>query len=142
MTEDYTTGTSMLRLALACKRFQKELAKDTGLSTNEILCLLILYSEELRSIGELSSILDLSCTSTSKVLSKLQAKKHIETNMDSSDRRRERVVLTQLGRGMSERLLARSRGLALNVLASLPSNMRMEFARWIQWYSVENGLHN
>lgn len=138
MTEDHASGTGMLRLALACRRFQRKLANGTGLSTNEIICLLILHLEDLKSVSELSSIVDLSCTSTSKILSKLQNKKYIETAFDSSDRRKERVVLTPLGRGMSESLLARSREITLEVLGSLPDNMKMEFATWVQWYSVEN----
>ncbi|HUI30317.1 MAG TPA: MarR family winged helix-turn-helix transcriptional regulator [Candidatus Acidoferrales bacterium] len=138
MTKDYASGTSMLRLALACRRFQKRLASGTGLSTNEIICLLILYLQELKSVSELSSIVDLSCTSTSKILSKLQKMKYIEIALHSSDRRKEQVVLTDLGRGMSERLLSSSKDLATEVLASLPENMRAEFANWIQWHSVEN----
>jgi DNA-binding MarR family transcriptional regulator len=138
MTKDYASGTSMLRLALACRRFQKRLASDTGLSTNEIICLLILYLQEVKSVGELSSIVDLSCTSTSKILSKLQNKKYIEIALHSSDRRREQVKLTELGRGMSERLLEKSKDLAMDVLTSLPENMKAEFANWVQWYSVEN----
>ncbi len=51
---------------------------------------------------------------------------------------KEIVVLTQLGKGMAETLLALSRELALDVPKNLPDSMRMDFARWIQWYSVEN----
>ena len=138
MTEDHIAGTGMLRLALACRRFQKRLGMGTDLSATEIICLLILYLEDLKSVSELSSIVDLSCTSTSKILSKLQNKKYIETTFDSSDRRKERVVLTQLGREMSENLLTRSRELTLEVLSGLPDNMKKEFAKWVQWNSVDN----
>jgi DNA-binding MarR family transcriptional regulator len=138
MTEDHAAGTGMLKLALACRRFQRRLGNGTGLSINEIICLLILYLEDLKSVGELSSIVDLSCTSTSKILSKLQKKKYIETAFNSSDRRKEQVVLTQPGLEMSESLLTRSRELTLEVLGSLPDNMKKEFANWVQWNSVEN----
>ncbi len=94
--------------------------------------------QELKSVSELSSIVDLSCTSTSKILSKLQKKRCIEIALHSSDRRKEQVVLTDFGRGMSERLLSSSKDLAMDVLASLPENMKMEFANWIQWHSVDN----
>ncbi len=140
MNSDYEAGQGMLRLALSCRRFQRGLARGSGMSTNEILCLLVLYSEEPRSIGELSRIIDLSFTSTSKLLSSLQGRRLIERSLDESDRRKERVVLTTLGRGLAERLLARSKELALDVLKNLPESMRMDFARWIQWYSVENTL--
>lgn len=140
MNSDYEAGEGMLHLALSCRRFQRGLARGSGMTTNEILCLVVLYCEEPRSIGELSRILDLSFTSTSKLLSSLQSKRHIERSPDESDRRRERVVLTTLGKGTAERLLARSRELALDVLKDLPEAMRMDFARWIQWYSVENTL--
>lgn len=138
MNPDFEAGQGMLRLALSCRRFQRNLARGTGMTTNEILCLLVLYSEEPRSIGELSRILDLSLASTSKLLSSLQGKMYISRNLDEVDRRKEIVVLTQLGKGMAERLLALSRELALDVLKNLPDSMRMDFARWIQWYSVEN----
>ena len=138
MTKDYASGTSLLRLALACRRFQKRLAACAGLSTNEIICLLILNLQELKSVGELSSIVDLSCTSISKILSKLQSKKYIEIALHSSDRRKERVALTEFGRGISESLLGRSKDLATDVLSSLPENMRTEFASWLQMYSVED----
>ncbi len=141
-TDEYSVGKGMLRLALSCRRFQKGLAADTGLTTNEILCLLVLRSEEPGSVGELSHMLDLSLTSTSKILSKLQGKGQIERNLDVSDRRRERVTLTPRGIGVSERLLWLSKDLAIDVLRSLPEHMRMEFAKWIEWYSVENSLHN
>ena len=142
MTKDYASGTSLLRLALACRRFQKKLASGTGLSTNEIICLLILHLQVLKSVSELSSIVDLSCTSTSKILSKLQNKRYIEIALHSSDRRKEQVVLTELGRGISERLLASSKDLATDVLSSLPENMRMEFASWLQMYTVEDSFES
>ncbi len=138
MNSEYEAGQGMLRLALSCRRFQRGLARGSGMSTNENLCLLVLYTEQPRSIGELSHILDLSFTSTSKLLSSLQAKGHIERNLDTVDRRKERVVLTPFGKGMAERLLSLSRELSLDVLKDLPDSMRMDFARWIQWYSVEN----
>lgn len=138
MDSDYEAGRGMLRLTLSCRRFQHDLARGSGMSANEILCLLVVYAEEPKSIGQLSRMLDLSFTSTSKLLSSLQSRNLIERNLDESDRRKERVVLTSLGRGMAERLLARSKDLALDVLKNLPENMRMDFARWIQWYSVEN----
>ena len=138
MNTDLEAGEGMLRLALSCRRFQTGLARGTGMSTNEILCLLVLYSEKPGSIGELSRFLDLSSTSTSKLLSSLQGKGYLYRNLDTVDRRKERAVLTRTGKGMAETLFALSRELALDVLKSLPDSMRLEFARWIQWYSVEN----
>ncbi|MGC8594037.1 MAG: MarR family transcriptional regulator [Candidatus Kryptoniota bacterium] len=138
MITDIQAGLEVYHLRLSCKRFERDLAKETGLTINEIDCVLSLYTEDIKSVGNLSRFLDLSFTSTSKILSSLEEKGIIRRSIDSRDRRVEKVSLTPLGRGIAERVLIRSREITLQMLKMLPENVRNDFAKWARWFTVEN----
>jgi|YelNatPaOPRAMG01_1025707.scaffolds.fasta_scaffold00416_23 Transcriptional regulators len=138
MSSDIQAGLEVYHLRLSCKRFERDLARETGLTVNEIDCILSLYTEDMKSVGELSKFLDLSFTSTSKILGSLEEKGIIRRSIDSRDRRVEKVILTPLGRGIAERILIRSREITLEMLKSLPQSVKDDFAKWAKWFTVEN----
>lgn len=142
MTGDIQAGLEIYHLRLSCKRFERDLSRETGLSVNECDCILSLYTECINSVGQLSKFLDLSFTSTSKILGALEDKGIIRRSIDARDRRVEKISLTPLGRGIAERILMRSRDITLEMLKMLPESVKNDFAKWARWFTVENQIES
>ncbi|MDP9821028.1 MarR family winged helix-turn-helix transcriptional regulator [Nocardioides massiliensis] len=82
-----------------------DLLDEVGLTYPQYLCLLTLWSaDEPLTIGEVGRRLRLDSGTLTPVMKRLEAAGHVHRERDPADERRVRVVLTNTGRALQDRV--------------------------------------
>ena len=127
MDEYKRAAVEIIRLGLWNHRVQNTLAKTAELPVYQLECLLFLYLDHPESAGSLAEKLDVHKSTLSKLLSALQDRGLIERALGDTDRRTERLTLTDAGLKIVERVQARAEKIAVALLQLLPEERRFEF---------------
>jgi DNA-binding MarR family transcriptional regulator len=121
----------LLRLTLVTQKIARCLANDAGLSVNAFHCMMQLYLEKPCCVRELTEILGIGSTSTSKLLRSLDKNGRITRSLDQNDRRVERVALTEQGAEVIQRILQAADVAALTLIEQLPLDRRTPFTECV-----------
>ncbi len=127
MTEFRNAAVEIIRLGLWNHRVQSALAKDVDLPVYQLECLLVLHLDQPGSAGDLAARLGIHKSSLSKLLAALQERGLVQRALGETDRRTERVTLTEAGRILVERAEARAEEIAMALLEMLPEERRTQF---------------
>jgi len=90
-------GIELLRLTRRCRGIDKYVSSRAELTIDELHCLGLLFSDHPASIKRLSELINISSTRASKILKDLEQKGFVTRTPVAEDRRKEQVVLTELG---------------------------------------------
>jgi DNA-binding MarR family transcriptional regulator len=122
-----SAAVEIIRLGLWNHRVQNTLAKQVDLPVYQLECILLLYLDQPDSAGSLAEKLGIHKSSLSKLLSSLQERGLIERALGDTDRRTERVTLTDAGVALVERVQSRAEEIAVALLELLPEERRSQF---------------
>jgi Transcriptional regulators len=89
-------------LQRAIARFELSFEKEYGICFNEGMLLCSLKNKNLLSSGELSELLGLSCSNTSKVIASAEKKDLIYRILGKEDKRQMHFSLTSKGKDLLE----------------------------------------
>ncbi|MFH0991257.1 MAG: MarR family winged helix-turn-helix transcriptional regulator [bacterium] len=117
----------IIRLGFWNHRVQNALAKQVNLPVYQLECVLILYLDHPDSAGSLAEKLGIHKSSLSKLLSALQERGLIERALGDTDRRTERLTLTDAGIALAEKAQSRAEEIASAILELLPEERRSQF---------------
>jgi DNA-binding MarR family transcriptional regulator len=99
-------GADLLRQVLRCREIDKHLSERANLTTDEMHCLGVLNIEWPMCAKALSVLIGLNATRTSKVLLSLDKRGFVTRSVDSTDHRKEQIMLTEKGREYAEMILS------------------------------------
>jgi DNA-binding MarR family transcriptional regulator len=122
-----SAAVEIIRLGLWNHRVQNSLAKEVDLPVYQLECVLLLYLDHPDSAGDLAEKLGIHKSSLSKLLSALQERGLVERALGDTDRRTERVTLTDAGIALVERVQSKAEGIAIALLELLPEERRSQF---------------
>ncbi len=122
-----SAAVEIIRLGLWNHRVQNALAKEVDLPVYQLECVLLLYLDRPDSAGSLAEKLGIHKSSLSKLLSSLQERGLIERALGDTDRRTERLTLTDAGIALVERVQSRAEEIAIALLELLPEERRSQF---------------
>ena len=128
---DHFRAEGLLRLTLVTQKIARCLAGDAGLTVNEFHCMMQLYLEKPCCVRKLTEILGIGATSTSKLLRSLDTKGWLSRNLDPTDRRMERVALTEQGAEVIQRVMHAADAAAQALIEQLPLERRGPFTECI-----------
>src|SRR3989339_635372 len=132
MDQDRTAGDEIIRLGIWNRRVQNALAKEVDLPVHQLECVLLLYLDHPESAGSLAEKMGIQKSSLSKLLSALQERGLIERALGESDRRTERLTLTEAGLAMVGRIRAGANEIARSLLELLPEDRRPKFMNCVR----------
>jgi DNA-binding MarR family transcriptional regulator len=132
---DYFRAEGLLRLTLVTQKIARCLASDVGLTVNEFHSMMQLHLEKPCCVRQLTEILGIGATSTSKLLRSLDKKGWITRNLDPNDRRMERVALTSQGTEVIERIMQAADAASLALIEQLPLDRRGPFTECVHTVS-------
>ena len=101
-------GTDVEPLLLKCHKLEKEIAASAGLSVDEFHCISQLYLHEPCCVKTLRELLGLEPTRISRLLRNLEARGYLTRSLETADKRKERLALTEDGTAVARRLLQSS----------------------------------
>lgn len=123
-------GAELLRLTRRCRGIDKYVAVRAALTIDEIHCLGVLLSDRPSSVKRLSELINVGSTRASKILKDLEAHGYVSRTLDSADRRKELVVLTETGERAVRRITALYAEIGSELLAGWRSELAADFA-WL-----------
>ena len=132
MDQDRTAGDEIIRLGIWNRRVQNALAKEVDLPVHQLECVLLLYLDHPESAGSLAKKMGIQRSSLSKLLSALQERGLIERAFGESDRRTERLTLTETGLAMVGQIRSGADEIARSLLDLLPEERRPQFMRCVR----------
>ncbi|MFN3873631.1 MAG: MarR family winged helix-turn-helix transcriptional regulator [Ignavibacterium sp.] len=96
-TNKINFSVGFITLCQLFRKTYKSIKKNFNITQNEMRILIIVYHFEPDSIKKISERLALSPTLTSKTLATLEKKELIKRELNSQDKRFEKVILTEKG---------------------------------------------
>jgi len=99
----HRAGIELFWLVLRCRELDKDLATLSGLTIDELHCLAVVSLRRPTHVRQLSDILGLTSSRTSKVLKSVEKKGLLRRLHHPLDRRKGDVVLTAPGKAMVEK---------------------------------------
>jgi|GEM_PF-873864 len=90
-------GSELLHLTRRCRGIDRYIAASIELSVDEVHCLGALFFDRPNSVKDLSELISVGSTRASKILKDLELRGYVTRVMDSADRRKEHVFLTEAG---------------------------------------------
>jgi DNA-binding MarR family transcriptional regulator len=138
-----SAAVEIIRLGFWNHRVQNVLAKEVNLPVYQLECVLLLYLDHPDSAGSLADRLGIHKSSLSKLLSALQKRGLIERALGETDRRTERLTLTDAGIALAERVQSRAEEIAIALLEPPPEERRSQFIGCVRtitsnWVPVES----
>jgi DNA-binding MarR family transcriptional regulator len=122
-------GAELLRLTRRCRGIDKYVSVRAALTIDEVHCLGVLFSDRPSSVKRLSELINVGSTRASKILKDLETRGYVSRTLDSADRRKELVILTEAG----ERAVRRITSLYTEIGSELLSSWREELAADFAW---------
>ena len=119
----------LLRLTRRCRSIDKYLSASSGLSVDEMHCVIALFTERPSSVTRLSELINVSPTRASKILRALEQRGLVTRTLDPDDHRREVVILTTKGEKAVEGVFS----LVAEVGSELLGNWHRESAPDFSW---------
>lgn len=105
---DKSVGATILQVIFKFHEIERELSERVNLTVDEMRCLMTVYLRRPASVGELNIVLVMDPTRTSKVLKSLEKQKLLKRELDTLDRRKSCIQLTENGIKTSEKILKSS----------------------------------
>ena len=138
-----SAAVEIIRLGFWNHRVQNALAKEVNLPVYQLECALLLYLDHPDSAGCLAEKLGIHKSSLSKLLASLQERGLIERALGETDRRTERLTLTDTGIALVEQVQSRAEEIAIALLELLPEDRRSQFISCVRmitsnWVPVES----
>lgn len=121
----------LLRLTLVTQKIARCLAGDAGLTVSEFHCMMQLHLEKPCCVRDLTAVLGIGATSTSKLLRSLDRKGWIIRTLDDADRRMEIIRLSDAGAGVVQRILEAADRAAVSLMEQLPDERRGPFTECV-----------
>jgi len=121
----------LLRLTGRCRGIDKYVSSTVGLSVDEMHCISAVYADHPRSVSRLSELIAVSTTRASKILKSLEQGSLVTRELDPSDHRREKVILTDSGMKTVERIIS----LCTEVGSELFGDHHRRLATDLSWLS-------
>lgn len=87
----------LLRLTRRCRSIDKYVSASSGLSVDEMHCVVALFTDRPSSVTRLSELINVTLTRASKILRSLEQRGLVTRTLDPGDHRRELVILTAQG---------------------------------------------
>jgi DNA-binding MarR family transcriptional regulator len=112
-------GHAFFELLLRCHRSEKKLSRSTGMRTEELLCIMVIHRYYPDCVKDLTEILGVEGTRTSKLLRSLELKGLITRTVSLPNRRLGKISLTSDGLGVVKKIQADLLSAGTAVLASL-----------------------
>ena len=122
-----SAAVEIIRLGFWNHRVQNALAKEVNLPVYQLECVLLLHLDHPDSAGSLADKLGIHKSSLSKLLSALQERGLIERALGETDRRTERLTLSDAGIALVEQVQSRAEEIAIALLELLPEERRSQF---------------
>ena len=126
---DPKLAVELLKLTRHCRGIDKYVSSRAELTIDEMHCLSVLFSDHPSSVKRLSELINASSTRTSKILKDLEMRGLVSRTLDTSDRRKEIVVLTDEGANVIQNILS----LYDEVGSELLSDWRSELRSDLSW---------
>jgi len=101
-----------------------------ALTIDEMHCLGALFSDRPSSVKRLSELINVGSTRASKILKDLETRGYVSRTLDSADRRKELVILTEAGERAVRRITSLYAEIGSELLASWRSELAADFA-WL-----------
>jgi len=120
-------GIAFIKLLLRCHKIEKNLAVSVGLSVDELHCLTQIHSSDPYCVKELSGTLGMKASRTSIILGDLERRGLLTRSLSLTDKRMERLSLTQDGIRTAENALMIARQAVEKFLTSIPLELRGSF---------------
>ena len=125
-------GVDLLRLTLRCRDIDKHLSARVGLTIDEVHCLGVIHSENPSCAKQLTELLHVDATRTSKILRSLERRGLVSRTLSVADHRKEQVILTDEGRRIIERILSLYAQLGSRVFDAWPPEVIADLPRLLQ----------
>lgn len=119
----------LLRLTRRCRGIDKYVAASSGLSVDEMHCVIALFTDRPSSVTRLSELINVTLTRASKILKSLEQSGLVTRTLDQEDHRREVVILTAEGVRAVEGVFS----LVAEVGSELLGNWHRESAADFSW---------
>jgi DNA-binding MarR family transcriptional regulator len=119
----------LLQLTRRCRGIDKYVSASSGLSVDEMHCVIALFTERPSSVTRLSELINVSLTRASKILKSLEQRGLVTRTLDPEDHRRELVILTAPG----VKTVAGIFSLVAEVGSELLGNWRRESGADFSW---------
>jgi DNA-binding MarR family transcriptional regulator len=126
---DSRFGVELLRLTRRCRGIDKYVSSSAGLTIDEMHCLSALLFEQPPSVKRLSELINVNPTRASKLLKELELRGFVSRTLQTADRRREQVALTESGTKAARAILS----LFAEVGNELLGSWRRELATDFSW---------
>jgi DNA-binding MarR family transcriptional regulator len=130
-----TFGSDLLRLTRRCRGIDKYVSSRAQLTIDELHCLSVLFSDHPASVKRLSELINVSTTRVSKILKDLEQRGLVSRTPDAEDRRKEQVLLTEIGSTTVKQIISYYTEIGSELLTS----WRQELAQDFSW--LLNGVH-
>jgi DNA-binding MarR family transcriptional regulator len=130
-----TFGADLLRLTRRCRGIDKYVASRAQLTIDELHCLSVLFSDHPASVKRLSELINVSTTRASKILKDLEQRGLLSRSPDAEDRRKEQVLLTDVGSTTVKRIIS----FYTEIGSELLTSWRQELAQDFSW--LLKGVH-
>lgn len=114
------SGFGLVRLTHLCGKLDDLVAKQFDLTIDQLHCIICLRKEEPYCVKELTQLLAVRNTRTSKLLRAIEERGFIERRFDPQDKRVDRIALTTEGLTLSQDIVALYMRLVDNVARRLP----------------------
>jgi len=125
-------GSDLLRLTRECRHIDVHLSTQVGLTVDEMHCLSVIFSEKPACVKELSRLLDINATRTSKLLWNLEQKELVTRSLDASDHRKELISLTEAGVELVKRTLSLYTEIGSRLFGERSSELIADFSRLVR----------
>ncbi len=112
-------GLAFIELLLRCHKSEKKLSHATGMSVEELLCIVVIHRDHPGCVKDLTEKLGVEGPRTSKLLRSLEMKGLVSRTASLPNRRTQRIALTPEGLRIVDKGLAFARSTGMAVLASL-----------------------
>jgi len=119
----------LLRLTRRCRGIDKYVSASSGLSVDEMHCVIALFTDHPSSVTRLSELINVTPTRASKILRSLEQRGLVTRTLDQEDHRREVVILTVHGEKAVEGVFS----LVAGVGSELLGNLRRESGADFSW---------
>jgi DNA-binding MarR family transcriptional regulator len=128
-------GAELIRLTRRCRGIDKYVSVRAALTIDEMHCLGALLSDRPSSVKRLSELINVGSTRASKILKDLETRGYVSRTLDSADRRKELVVLTEAGERTARRITALYAEIGSELLSSWRTELAADFAWLLQTVS-------
>ena len=122
----------LLKLTRHCRGIDKYVSSRAALTIDEMHCLSVLFSDHPPSVKRLSELINVSSTRASKILKDLEMRGFVSRTLDTVDRRKENVILTESGAHVIQEILSLYDEVGSELLSTWRTELKSDFSWLLQ----------